>query len=121
MITKEIKHFHLFCGLGGGARGFNKASPRVGNLQARFRCIGGIDVDGASIRDFDRLTGVPGTVLDLFDREQYRTFHGSEPSADWREATAADIEGLGEAVRADVLAKTGVQLEWEIKRIGRAG
>ena len=36
------------------------------------------------------------------------------------EATAADIEGLGEAVRADVLAKTGVQLDWEIKRIGRA-
>lgn len=35
------------------------------------------------------------------------------------EATAADIEGLGEAVRADVLAKTGVQLYWEIKRIGR--
>lgn len=36
------------------------------------------------------------------------------------EATAADLEGLGEAVRADVLAKTGVQLDWEIKRIGRA-
>lgn len=35
------------------------------------------------------------------------------------EATAADIEGLGEAVRADVLAKTGVELEWEIRRIGR--
>lgn len=35
------------------------------------------------------------------------------------EATAADIEGLGETVRADVLAKTGVQLDWEIKRIGR--
>ena len=35
------------------------------------------------------------------------------------EATAADIEGLGEAVRADVLAKTGVDLEWEIRRIGR--
>ena len=35
------------------------------------------------------------------------------------EATAADIEALGEAVRADVLAKTGVQLDWEIKRIGR--
>jgi len=35
------------------------------------------------------------------------------------EATAADIEGLGEAVRADVLKKTGVQLDWEIKRIGR--
>ena len=34
-------------------------------------------------------------------------------------ATAADIEGLGEAVRADVLEKTGVQLDWEIRRIGR--
>ena len=37
------------------------------------------------------------------------------------DATAADLEGLGEAVRADVKAKTGVELEWEIKRIGRAG
>ena len=35
------------------------------------------------------------------------------------QATAADLEGLGEAVRADVQAKTGVLLEWEIKRIGR--
>ncbi|MDX2237410.1 MAG: UDP-N-acetylmuramate dehydrogenase [Hyphomonadaceae bacterium] len=35
------------------------------------------------------------------------------------EASAADIEGLGEDVRAAVLAKTGVTLEWEIKRIGR--
>jgi UDP-N-acetylmuramate dehydrogenase len=35
------------------------------------------------------------------------------------EASAADLEGLGEAVRADVLQKFGVQLEWEIKRIGR--
>jgi len=37
------------------------------------------------------------------------------------EATAADLEGLGEAVRADVKAKLGVDLEWEIKRIGRPG
>jgi UDP-N-acetylmuramate dehydrogenase len=35
------------------------------------------------------------------------------------EASAADLEGLGEAVRADVRAKLGVTLEWEIKRIGR--
>ncbi len=35
------------------------------------------------------------------------------------EATAAHLEGLGEAVRADVKAKTGVELNWEIKRIGR--
>lgn len=35
------------------------------------------------------------------------------------EATAADLEDLGEMVRADVKAKTGVHLDWEIKRIGR--
>lgn len=34
------------------------------------------------------------------------------------DATAADIEGLGEEVRARVKAKSGVELEWEIKRVG---
>lgn len=33
-------------------------------------------------------------------------------------ATAADIEGLGETVRARVRETSGVELEWEIKRIG---
>jgi UDP-N-acetylmuramate dehydrogenase len=35
-------------------------------------------------------------------------------------ATAADIEGLGEEVRARVEAASGIALEWEIKRIGEA-
>lgn len=35
-------------------------------------------------------------------------------------ATAADIETLGETVRARVKAHSGVELEWEIKRIGVA-
>jgi UDP-N-acetylmuramate dehydrogenase len=35
------------------------------------------------------------------------------------EASAADLEGLGEAVRADARARLGVELEWEVKRIGR--
>jgi len=34
-------------------------------------------------------------------------------------ATAADIEALGEDVRARVKAKSGIELEWEIKRVGR--
>ena len=34
------------------------------------------------------------------------------------DATAADIEALGEEVRRRVLEKTGVRLEWEIRRIG---
>lgn len=35
------------------------------------------------------------------------------------EATAADLEGLGEKVRTDVREKLGVELEWEIRRLGR--
>ncbi len=36
-------------------------------------------------------------------------------------ATAADIEGLGEEVRRRVRAASGVELEWEIRRIGVPG
>ncbi|MDC8803887.1 DNA cytosine methyltransferase [Halomonas pacifica] len=89
---REIRHFHLFCGLGGGAAGFNRGHARVGSMEASFRCIGGVDVDPAAITDFGRLTGTPGTVLDMFDRDQYTAFHGHEPPADWREATPTDIQ-----------------------------
>ncbi|QDZ09165.1 UDP-N-acetylmuramate dehydrogenase [Sphingomonas panacisoli] len=34
------------------------------------------------------------------------------------DATSADIEGLGEEVRAKVKADSGVTLEWEIQRVG---
>jgi UDP-N-acetylmuramate dehydrogenase len=37
------------------------------------------------------------------------------------DATAADLERLGETVRARVRAKSGIALEWEIKRVGRFG
>ncbi|RSV39559.1 UDP-N-acetylmuramate dehydrogenase [Sphingomonas sp. ABOLE] len=37
------------------------------------------------------------------------------------EATSADIEALGEDVRARVKAQSGVELEWEIQRVGVAG
>lgn len=92
MNKVEIRHFHLFAGLGGGARGFNRGEARVGQMQASFRCIGGIDVDPAAMRDFQRLAGVPGTVLDMFDREQFTAFHGHEPGPCWHEATPQDIQ-----------------------------
>ncbi len=87
----EIRHFHFFCGIGGGALGFNRGRAQVGNRRARFRCIGGIDVDPKAIRDFSRRVGVRGTVLDLFDGTQYVDFHGCEPPASWTEATVEDI------------------------------
>jgi UDP-N-acetylmuramate dehydrogenase len=33
-------------------------------------------------------------------------------------AAAGDIEALGEEVRRRVLENTGVQLQWEIRRVG---
>ncbi|MCY3981349.1 MAG: UDP-N-acetylmuramate dehydrogenase [Alphaproteobacteria bacterium] len=36
-------------------------------------------------------------------------------------ASAADLEDLGEDVRARVCAATGINLDWEIERIGRRG
>lgn len=35
------------------------------------------------------------------------------------DATAADLEGLGEAVRAKVKETSDIELQWEIKRLGR--
>jgi len=37
------------------------------------------------------------------------------------EATAADLEALGDLVRARVLETSGVSLRWEVRRIGRLG
>jgi site-specific DNA-cytosine methylase len=92
-VTHEAE-FTFFCGfsgLGGGALGFCQGDPRVGNLRAKFRCLGGFDVDPRCVRNFTRLVGVPATLLDLFDRQQYIDFHGVEPPAGWKEATPDDI------------------------------
>ncbi|KQV66604.1 DNA cytosine methyltransferase [Caulobacter sp. Root343] len=91
VVDVDINHAHLACGLGAGARGFNNGQARVGNLRARFNCIGGIDVDPAAIRDFGRMTGTPGTVRDLFTVDQYRRFHDKAPPADFVEATPQDL------------------------------
>ena len=103
MITQTLHHFHFCCGLGGGAKGFNRAHPVVGNVQARWECLGGIDVDPAGLRDFEKLAGVPGTLMDLFTRDQYTRFHGAEPPAGWREASADDVRRAAQNKRPDAV------------------
>ena len=44
---------------------------------------------------------------------QYNNPRGPQP-----DATASDIESLGEEVRSRVFKKSGVLLKWEIRRIG---
>lgn len=102
-MNVEIRHFHLFCGLGGGAHGFNQGAARIGRRRAVFRCLGGVDSDAAAVRDFGRLADVPGTVLDLFSREQFKAFHGAEPPADWREASPADMRNAAGGERPHIV------------------
>lgn len=56
-----------FCGLGGGALGFQGASARMEKLglTARFRVLGGIEYDEGTARDFERLTGAPCLAMDV--------------------------------------------------------
>lgn len=92
--VRVYRYGHMACGIGAGAEDFNQANPRIGHLEARFECAGGIDLDAGAIRNFERMTGVQGTVMDLFDCAQYRAFHGGESPSGWREATPADIRAV---------------------------
>ncbi|HHS7808301.1 TPA: DNA cytosine methyltransferase [Pseudomonas putida] len=102
-LKRILKHFHMCCGLGGGAKGFNRAKPIVGHIQAEWQCIGGVDVDPAGLRDFQRLSGVPGMLMDLFTRDQYTRFHGKEPPAGWTEASADDLRRAAGNERPDAV------------------
>lgn len=103
MLKRIFKHFHFCCGLGGGAKGFNNAKPVVGNMQAEWQCIGGIDVDPAGLRDFQRLSGVPGTLLDLFTLGMYTAFHGKQPPPGWVEAGPDDVRKAAGYQRPDAV------------------
>jgi site-specific DNA-cytosine methylase len=103
MLKRVLKHFHMCCGLGGGAKGFNRAKPIVGHIQAEWQCIGGVDVDPAGLRDFQRLSGVPGTLMDLFTRDQYTRFHAKEPPPRWTEASAGDLRRAANNERPDAV------------------
>ncbi|CAJ1000999.1 DNA cytosine methyltransferase [Brevibacillus aydinogluensis] len=82
---------HLFCGIGGGALGFQQAREEWRGVVGRIETLAGIDCDPEACADFERITGAPAVQMDLFSRQQYIDFHGQEPPAEWREATPDDI------------------------------
>lgn len=91
MSTAEIRCFFPFIGLGVGALGFQRGVARVGNLHARFRCIGGFDNDVGVVHNASRLLGEQISVMDAFSRDQYIAFHGAPPPDGWREMTPGDV------------------------------
>lgn len=105
-----MKVLHLFCGIGGGALGFQRAG---------FDCVGAFDFDAAACRDFERLVGSPATVADLaalepadlrracadrpdvvFTSPPCKGFSGCLPAA----RSPAAAEAIGNAVRAALAA-----------------
>lgn len=67
-MIETINHFHLFCGSGSGAAGFNDARPEIPGLKGRMVCLGGMDVDPVGAEDFRMLAGVPCTVRDIVEQ-----------------------------------------------------
>src|SRR6478672_9595232 len=61
----ECTAFFPFCGLGAGALGFLRAEVKVCGRHARFRSLGGIDVDPLAAEDFEKLTRSPCLVADV--------------------------------------------------------
>lgn len=92
MPSYEFTVAHLFCGIGGGALGFQRAQETYWGLEGHYRTLGGIDADPQACQDFTRLTGGrPAHVMDLFARDDYTAFHGHEPPDTWHEVTPDDI------------------------------
>ena len=87
----KFKALHLFCGIGGGALGFQQAREEWKGTVGRVETLVGIDSDPEACSDFQAITGAPAAQMDLFSREQYRDFHGEDPPAGWEEVTPFDI------------------------------
>lgn len=58
---------HFFCGIGGKGLGAAAAIARIGNVEATFETIGGIDFDPLACRDFEMLVGAPALCADVHE------------------------------------------------------
>lgn len=65
MLDAEFTAFFPFCGLGAGALGFTQAEVELLGRRARFRSLGGIDVDPLAAQDFEKLTKSPCLLADV--------------------------------------------------------
>lgn len=82
VARRRFKAVFVFCGVGGGARGFQQASAMLDRLglSAEFEVLGGVECDPSTARDFTRLTGAPCLVARVEDLtpERLREFFGEE-------------------------------------------
>jgi site-specific DNA-cytosine methylase len=90
-LKREYTVAHLFGGIGGGSLGFNGARGEYMGGVGRFRTLCSVDADPVACRNYEAITGGKAVCMDLFSKQQYRDFHGKEPSSDWCEASPGDL------------------------------
>ena len=94
---REYTALFLFCGLGGGALGFQQAAARMFGHEARFRSVGGVDIDPAACADFEMLTGSPALCADVarLSPAELRALAGPvAPDAAFASAPCKSFSGL---------------------------
>jgi len=81
----KFRALHLFCGIGGGALGFQMAREEWKGTVGRIETLAGIDVDPEACADFEAITGAPAVQMDL-------VFKGAVPGLS-RDRASARVEG----------------------------
>lgn len=51
--VREIRHFHLFCGLGGGAKGFSGLLNETRSKTEKYQALNCLTGHGATARNFN--------------------------------------------------------------------
>ena len=62
MTVHRYTCYFAFCGSGGGAVGFQRATTRLLGREFGFRVLGGFDIDPKAIANFEYLTSTKGLV-----------------------------------------------------------
>jgi site-specific DNA-cytosine methylase len=65
MKRREYTVLHLFCGIGGGGLGSAEARAQLDGHEAKFRVMGGVDLDAQACQDFERLVKAPALRGDI--------------------------------------------------------
>jgi site-specific DNA-cytosine methylase len=82
----------LFGGIGGFSAGLMQSKVEAYGLVHGYKIICSIDYDPVACKNHDLVTGERTSVcMDLFDRDQYRKWHGQEPPDTWKEVTPWDV------------------------------
>lgn len=93
---------HFNSGIGGSALGTGAAEARVGDHVAKFKTLGGVDIDPLACEDFRRLTGAPALCVDMHELEpaQLREFMPQAPDVLMASPPCKGFSGLLSAKKA---------------------